>query len=70
MLKNKIIAIIGTGNMGEGLVSGLIGSKSSIQSPKILSARISERTSSGRLKPPTKFAPPPTILKRWKKRTL
>ena len=29
MLKNKIIAIIGTGNMGEGLVSGLIGSKSS-----------------------------------------
>lgn len=29
MLKNKIIAIIGTGNMGEALVSGLIGSKSS-----------------------------------------
>ena len=29
MLKDKIIAIIGTGNMGEGLVSGLIGSKSS-----------------------------------------
>jgi pyrroline-5-carboxylate reductase len=29
MLKDKIIAIIGTGNMGEALVSGLIGSKSS-----------------------------------------
>ena len=29
MLKNKKIAIIGTGNMGEALVSGLIGSKSS-----------------------------------------
>ena len=29
MLKNKTIAIIGTGNMGEALVSGLIGSKSS-----------------------------------------
>ena len=29
MLKDKIIAIIGTGNMGEGLVGGLIGSKSS-----------------------------------------
>jgi pyrroline-5-carboxylate reductase len=29
MLNDKIIAIIGTGNMGEGLVSGLIGSKSS-----------------------------------------
>ena len=29
MLKDKIIAIIGTGNMGEGLVSGLISSKSS-----------------------------------------
>jgi len=32
MLKNKIIAIIGTGNMGDALVSGLIGSGSS--SPK------------------------------------
>ncbi len=29
MLNNKIIAIIGTGNMGDALVSGLIGSKSS-----------------------------------------
>jgi pyrroline-5-carboxylate reductase len=29
MLKNKIIAIIGTGNMGDALVSGLIGSGSS-----------------------------------------
>jgi len=29
MLSKKIIAIIGTGNMGEALVSGLIGSKSS-----------------------------------------
>ena len=29
MLKDKIITIIGTGNMGEALVSGLIGSKSS-----------------------------------------
>jgi len=29
MLNDKIIAIIGTGNMGEALVSGLIGSKSS-----------------------------------------
>ena len=29
MLKDKQIAIIGTGNMGEALVSGLIGSKSS-----------------------------------------
>ena len=29
MLKDKTIAIIGTGNMGEGLVSGLIGSRSS-----------------------------------------
>ena len=29
MLKDKVITIIGTGNMGEALVSGLIGSKSS-----------------------------------------
>ena len=29
MLKNKKIAIIGTGNMGEALVSGLIASESS-----------------------------------------
>jgi len=29
MLKNKIISIIGTGNMGDALVSGLIGSGSS-----------------------------------------
>jgi pyrroline-5-carboxylate reductase len=29
MLNNKTIAIIGTGNMGDALVSGLIGSKSS-----------------------------------------
>ena len=32
MLNNKKICIIGTGNMGEALVSGLIGSGSS--SPK------------------------------------
>jgi pyrroline-5-carboxylate reductase len=36
MLNKKKIAILGAGNMGDALVSGLIGSKSS--APKILSA--------------------------------
>jgi pyrroline-5-carboxylate reductase len=41
MLKNKIIAIIGTGNMGDALISGLIGSGSS-QAKNIICSDVSK----------------------------
>ena len=69
MLNDKIIAIIGTGNMGDALVSG-VDKFRFIQTEKILSARMSERIDSIILNPGTKSVPPPAISRPSPKRIL